>query len=454
MRLSDLVDKRLVIWGAGLDGAAAVGQLAPANQVHLVVDDPETNAVAQDLANRYGVALSSPTEVLLAAQDLIIRAPGVSRYRPEIMRAAQAGVPSSNLAALWMADDHAGCVIAITGTKGKSTTSHLAHLLLVAAGLPADLGGNIGVPVLDLDETSRFLVVEISSYMAADMERSPDVGVLTNLGEDHLPWHGSVARYQADKLNLFSHDRLRTLVVSGSDAPALAATEGYRQRKLSGVALHQARPGDHCGLPGWLVDGDEICSGNRAVSLDGSPLARHHFALDLCAALTAVEAAAGSPVATVAVEHVVANYRTLPSRLEPIAIVDDIEYIDDALASNPFGACAALAAYLHRPVVLILGGADRGVDLSPLVAAIKEHCAPVQVVLFSETAFRFARELTVADVRYEVHPADDVAGAVHLARQLAEPGAVVLFSPAVPTPGALGNYRDRSAAFKFAVAHL
>ena len=448
LKLSQLVDQRLVIWGAGLDGSAAVERLAPNNQVHLVVDDPETNAAAQALAVRFSVPLSAPTPELLAAQDLIVRAPGVSRYRDDVTRSAHVGVPSSNLAALWMADDHAGCVIGVTGTKGKSTTSHLTHLLLVAAGVSADLGGNIGVPVLELDETSSFHVVEISSYMAADMQRSPDVGVLTNLGEDHLPWHGSIARYQADKLNLFAHDRLRSLVVSGADAPALAATHEHQHRIISG-ASH-----DGGSSSGWRVDGPAVRSDGRVVALDGSPLARIHFALDLCAALTAAEVAIRSRLPVAAIERVVADYRTLPSRLEPVAVIDGVEYVDDALASNPFGTCAALAAYPGRSVVLILGGADRGVDLSPLTAAITLHGAPVAVVLFSETVPRFSQVLDHAGITFEVHAGGDVAGAVRLARDLAEPDSVVLFSPAVPTPTALGNYRDRSAAFKSAVASL
>ncbi len=436
--LHDLVDRRLVVWGAGLDGAAAIAHLSGRNDICLVVDDPHTNGPAQELADSFGIALSSPSAAALSTADLIIRAPGVSRYRAELV-----GLPSSNLAALWMTDDHAGTIISVTGTKGKSTTSHLTALLLRADGHVANLGGNIGVPVLELDEAAAFHVVEISSYMAADMQRSPDVGVLTNLGEDHLTWHGSVERYHADKLNLFAHDRLRRLIVSGADEPAVSATRGFPNRSLSGTA-------------GWIVGESSVSHAGHELTVDlsGTPLTRNHFALDLCAALTAVEEASGSVPSTAAIERVVANYTTLPSRLEPVATIDGVEYIDDALASNPFGACAALAAYPDRPVVILLGGQDRGVDLAPLIAVIQERRAPISIVLFSQTRDRMAVAFTDAGVAFELYEGDDLNGPVQLAHQLASPGTVVLFSPAVPTPTSMGNYADRSRLFKAAVASL
>ena len=439
--LGDLVDRTLVVWGAGLDGAAAVERFASNNRVSLVVDDPETNVAAQELAESFGVPLLDPSAAVLSSCDLIVRAPGVSRYRPELT-----GLPSSNLAALWMTDDHDGTIIGVTGTKGKSTTSHLTALLLRADGHVANLAGNIGVPVLQLDEAAAFHVVEVSSYMAADMQRSPDVGVLTNLGEDHLTWHGSIQRYHADKLNLFAHDRLRTLVVSGADEPAVAATEGFSQRVVSGTSR-----------AGWMVRSSHSVTNaahGQTVDLTGTPLARNHFALDLCAALTAAEAAVGSPLSPAAIEAVVADYTTLPSRLAPIATVDGVEYIDDALASNPFGAGAALDAYPTVPVVMLLGGHDRGVDLSPLITAIRQHAAPISIVLFSQTRDRMSTELTAAGIGFQRYDGDDLNGPVHLAAELASPGTIVLFSPAAPTPAAIGNYQDRSRLFQLAVANL
>ena len=436
--LRDLVDRRLVVWGAGLDGAAAIAHLSGRNVICLVVDDPDTNGPAQELAASYGITLSGPSMAVLGVADLIIRAPGVSRYRAEL-----AGLPSSNLAALWMTDDHAGTIIGVTGTKGKSTTSHLTALLLRADRHVANLGGNIGVPVLELDEAASFHVVEISSYMAADMQRSPDVGVLTNLGEDHLTWHGSVERYHTDKLNLFAHDRQRLLIVSGADEPAVAATRGFLNRLLSGTA-------------GWTVGESSVSHAGHALTVDlsGTQLARNHFALDLCAALTAVEEASGLVPSTAAIERVVANYTTLPSRLEPVATIDGVEYIDDALASNPFGACAALAAYPDRPVVILLGGQDRGVDLAPLIAMIQERRVPISIVIFSQTRDRMAVAFSDAGLGFERYEGDDLDGPVRHAHHMASPGTVVLFSPAVPTPTSMGNYADRSRLFKAAVASL
>ena len=144
----------------------------------------------------------------LSRCDVVVRSPGISRYRDEVLELQAAGVQLTTATNLWFAEHHDEQVIGITGTKGKSTTASLVERLVTAAGAHAELAGNIGRPLLDLLHPQRppdVWVVELSSYQAADLRFSPEVAVVVNLFREHVDWHGSEAVYYADKLNILRH---------------------------------------------------------------------------------------------------------------------------------------------------------------------------------------------------------------------------------------------------------
>jgi UDP-N-acetylmuramoylalanine--D-glutamate ligase len=187
--------------------------------------------------------------------------------------------------------------------------------------------------------------------------------------------------------------------------------------------------------------------GRTVVDTTGSALAAPHLALDLCGALTAARLVLGRPVAAGVAEEVVRAYTVLPGRLETVAADASIEFVDDVLATNPLAVEAALDAFADRPVVLVLGGADRGLDLTALADRIAAHPEPLTAVLLSETTGRWKSLLGARGVAVVVVEGDDVADAVTASVAVAPAGAVVLFAPCAPTPAALGNYVDRSRAF-------
>lgn len=434
MRLGEVVGLRVAVWGAGREGREALRVLGPVNDTCLVVDDVSDPAAAE-LAASFGVSLAAATEEQLCDVDVIVRSPGVSRYRPELVATRAAGVEDTGLLALWMAERGSAGLIGVTGTKGKSTTSWLCHALLEAAGHRGALAGNIGVPVTTVDPAVPLVVVEVSSYQASDVVTSPQVGVLTALGEDHLPWHGSVEQYRADKLNLFAHPGLQRLVVNGYDATAAAAARRWPEHELSTTGT-------------WHLDGPELFNPRGSVEL-GPVLGRAHYAIDALLAVHAVEALVGE-VPLDAIARVAAGFTGLPSRQQVVGVRGGVRYVDDALASNPSATLAAIDAFADAPLVLILGGADRGVDHGELLRAIPGRVRAV--VLMSETGRQLAGAVGGVDV---VHlDTDDVAEAVGAAAAAAEPGGVVLFSPAAPTPVEVGTYEHRSARFAEAVATL
>ena len=434
MRLSDLAGCRVAVWGAGRDGRAAVEVLVGrATDLVLVTDRPEHDHGARSLAQEHGLELVAAEALGGLAVDAMVRSPGVSRYRPEVLALTARGVPSANLLALWLADQPPARVVGITGTKGKSTTSAFAHALALAAGVPAALAGNIGVPVTHADPAAPLVVLEVSSYQASDVTVSPGVGVLTSLGVDHLPWHGSVERYHADKLNLFAHPGLRVLVHHADQAHVLVD---------AGIPL---RPD----TTAWWLDGKVLRCGDEVVPL-GPSLSRGQLPRNALVAVRAVEAW-GRALPAAQVAEVAAAYQGLPSRQRVVAEVDGVTWVDDALASNPLGCANAVEAFADGPLVLILGGEDRGVDVDDLAALLRGAPHVAGVVLVSATGPRLAAALAGAPFPVRLLHTDDVAAAVPVAAHVAPAGATVVFSPAAPTPAHLGTYEQRSAAFAAAV---
>jgi UDP-N-acetylmuramoyl-L-alanine---L-glutamate ligase len=454
MNLAELHGRRLVVWGAGREGRSAVELFAHSSQVSIVSDRGSNDAGAVALAEQVGTVVALPTPEVLRSADFIIRAPGVSKYRDELRDALHHGVGSASLLSLWLADDPLRQVIGVTGTKGKSTTASLIAQLLIGHGVDVQLGGNIGVPVTDLVAASWY-VVEVSSYQAADCTTSPTIGVLTTLDQDHLPWHGTVDQYRADKLNLFAHPGLRQLVVNALDPVAVAATSHVASRQLAGSSSQR-----HGAAP-LVIEG-------RAVTLS-EVLQRSHNRVNLDVALAAVHCALPGALDPACVEQVTATFAGLPARQQLVGVVGDVRYIDDAIASNPLGACAALDVFDDRPLVMVMGGADRQVDLAPLVRRLGQVQSLRAVIAVGPLGRRLVDELShhlhqrngalppsahnVAATQL-ITLDDDVARAVVLAAELANPGDTVLFSPGAPTTPEVGTYLERSQLFRDAVAAL
>lgn len=431
-RLSALRSVRVAVWGGGREGRAAIEVLsAQACQVTLVVD--HVDDAARALAVEFGIEVRTADAVSTRGIDFVVRSPGISRYRPEVATWREVGIGSSGLLALWLADRDPETVIGVTGTKGKSTTSTLLAAILRAGGHDVQLAGNIGIPVTEIAPSADVAVVEVSSYQASDCTTSPSVGVLTALGEDHVSWHGSVERYHADKLNLFAHPGLRAMV----------AVAGRQELVSLGVTHFVDGP--------WRVDGSILARDGDA-AVDAGSLAAH-VRRNLAMAANAAEA--WSPgVRSAQVAEAVAGFEALPSRQRVIGVVGGVRWVDDLLASNPTGVSAALESFAGENLILLMGGDDRGIDLSPLVSDL-EHASNLEAVVVmgddSETFVKTLASARIPIVRITTH---DIAAAVRAAHARARPGTTVSFSPGAPTPKALGDWETRSRLFAAAVAEL
>lgn len=444
MQFSELEGAAVGVWGAGREISSFAARLAerlPRARIEVAAfDAPPPADDARRLLQASGARVLDAAHAAAALRgcDVVVRSPGVPVRRPELQEVRAAGVEVTTPTALWLAEHGSTGVLGVTGTKGKSTTAALAHHLLCAAGERAVLAGNIGAPVLDLllGAPAGIVVLELSSYQISDLDIGPEVALVTNLSREHVDWHGSEQAYRADKLRLLSLPGVAARVLPADrdfDVPE-GAERGVRL--FGGAAGAGAR---------WRAeDGTVLCGGEALLDAAQLPLRGHHNALNLCAALTAVEALGRrAPDLPAALE----GFLALPHRLEPVAERNGVTWVDDSISTTPDSALAALASYPEGELVLIAGGQDRGQDHAALAAAIvRRRARLVAVPTTGPTLLRAAREAGLADDRAFL--AEDLPAAVEAARAMlgAGPGFVLL-SPAAPSYDRFRDFEERGEQF-------
>jgi len=351
--------------------------------------------------------------------DVLVKSPGVSLYRREIEIARKNGVAVTSLLNLWFGEGIAVKTICVTGTKGKSTTASLIAHILGRLGRRVALAGNIGVPVTEIDHTAAdYAVIEVSSYQAADFDGVCDIAVLTALFPEHLDWHGTLDAYYRDKLNLLRHGRCAIVNAHVASARGLA-----RRLFNDEIGLH-ARGGE-------IVDGP-----TRIGAVGNRYLARPHNLSNVCAALTVTKVLGLDLGEALAVTD---DFRALPHRQQEIGEIDGVVYVDDSISTAPESTIAALEVYAGHRITVIVGGYDRGIDYSKLVAKLAGGGAGAVVCLGASGGRIYAALRTAAGKLPETALARSMAEAVACAKRMTPAGGVVLLSPAAPS---YGHYRD------------
>lgn len=428
---SALADASVGVWGLGVEGQASVRRLRAMGREPVLVDDAPRDAPdgTMVLATQGG-----GLEALLGC-DVVVKSPGISRSRPEVARLEQAGVAVCGGLGLFMADADPSRVACITGTKGKSTTTALAVHLLRGLGVDTRAGGNIGVPPWDPagGPAPAYWVVETSSFQVPDLETGPRVVAVTSLSPDHLDWHGTVERYYEDKLSLCTKPGVALALADGSDH------ELRRHASLLGPHVR------------W-VDDDAVARQARWSA--GLGLAGPHNARNVAMAVAvleglAVDGASDEQRLAAAAE----GFDGLPSRCHSLGSVGTVEFVDDSLSTNVLPAQAALAAFAGRPVALLVGGHDRGLDYEPLGTTLAARTAPTLVVTMPDNGPRIGQAIRDASSgTVDVRDATDLDQAVAIAFEWAPDGTVVLLSPAAPSFGRFTDYRQRAESFATAAA--
>ncbi len=445
MRLADLKGRSVAVWGTGREGRAAVLAIAPHQPSRLIAVDDSANFLSIPwegaLASLAPLAGGYHAFPALVTADVVVRSPGVPQTHPWMQEIRSRGITVTGGSALWMAD-HAAKTIGVTGSKGKSTTSALISHLLAAVDRPNIFGGNIGVPLLDLPEAAQY-VLELSSYQCSDLTDSPRVAVVTALFPEHLDAHGGEREYYRDKLNLLRHDP-EMIVVNGAD---------LRLRdEIRGVTDVNRFPPIPAGADDsrFRVDGETVfCSDEPLFPRSALRLKGAHNGRNLCVALAVLDGIGiDVPARKSDLAAAVASFEGLPHRLSEIADPSGLTFVDDTLSTTPHSAIHAIEAYSGRPLTVLLGGTDRGLDYAPLREFLADR--ELTVIGLPDSGPRILSELSgLPGITAE--NAADLPAAVRLARKLTPPGGVVLLSPAAPSYGQYRNFEHRSEVFLEAI---
>ena len=374
--------------------------------------------------------------------DLVIANPAVSPKNEHLLAAREAGVAIATEIGLFLERCPAK-VVAITGTQGKSSTAHFLYQLLIASGLPARLGGNIGRSLLDeLDSMSEqeTCVLELSSYqlegLSNEIKETPiSMGVLTNLQEDHLERHGNAEAYHLAKLELASLLELDATMLAG-EGVALRARE-LAPSALERICLRECDASTQATGDSFTFMGEVLGSTADAAHLPEFQRANLLLALSAARLLGAESSdlSAAIPGLT-GLEH----------RLEDLGLIAGRRVFDNGVSTTPDSTRSALAS-LKGPLTLIAGGQAKALPIEELVLAISERA--VQVVLFGACAEEWARALRASDVMCEI--TGNVPEAVDRALSLCKDGETILFSPAAASFDAYPNFRERAAEFLSAI---
>jgi UDP-N-acetylmuramoylalanine--D-glutamate ligase len=393
------------------------------------------------------VFLDTDGLALLEGTRTVVKSPGVPREAPVIAAALERGIDVvGELELAWRAIPNR--FVAVTGTNGKTTTVELLGHVYRSAGEPVAVAGNVGTPLSELAgsvEADATVVCEASSFQLEDTDFfAPECAVFLNLAPDHLDRHHDLQSYLAAKLRIFANQGNDDVAVYNADDPALAGIDlGGCARRLAFCA----GAGPDCEVA--LAEGTIFYDGEPLLAVEELGLFGEH---NVANAMAAAAAALSMGLDREAAREGLRSFAGVPHRLEQVAEIGGVRFVNDSKATNVASAAVGIDAF-EGGVHAILGGSDKGEPFAPLLDPIREHC--VACYLTGATADRLAEELAPAAVAgVELHRCEDLEGAVRRAAAVAAAGEVVLLSPACASFDAFENFERRGERFRAVVGDL
>ena len=440
--------RSVVVLGAARSGVA-VAELLLRRGARVTVSDARSSFDAMDRLRDAGVQLETGGHTLptLRAADLIVASPGVPLAQPAVEAARRAGVEiigELELASRWLR----GRVIAVTGTKGKSTTTTLIGRMLEADGRVVLVGGNIGVPLsaqVDASTPETMHVVEASSFqLETTTTFKPWIALWLNLADDHLDRHPDVASYAAAKARVLANQDTGDIAVLNADDPVVVA-----QSARAAAQRVWFSPSGRLS-EGFVVEGAWIVRRTATareplVPTAAVELAGRHM-LDNVTAAVAVCSVAGVPAA--AMTQALRGFRGLEHVMEPAGQIGGVRFVNDSKATNVEAARRSIESFPHG-VVAIIGGRFKGGQLQDLAPALRAHGKAV--IAIGDAAPLVVEALGSV---VPVTVAGSIREAVDGAYQQALPDGVVLLAPACASFDWFRDYADRGRAFKAEVERL
>ena len=373
--------------------------------------------------------------------DVVFRTPGMHPGNPAIQALKERGAEITSEMEVFF--EVAPChLIAVTGSDGKTTTTTLIAEMLRAAGKTVWLGGNIGTPLLPLARQMKkedFAVAELSSFQLMDMRRSPQRALITNLAPNHLDIHKDMEEYVDAKKNIFRYQKEGDLLVLNADNPITASLRGPGETRF----FSRLGEGDVCIRDGIICRGDTPVLPVSDILLPGV-----HNVENYMAAIAMVEGLAPDED----IRRVAKTFGGVEHRIELVRVKDGVRYYNDSIASSPTRTIAGLRSFPEK-VILIAGGYDKHIPYDPLGPEICAHVKKLFLNGATGPKIREAVERCPGE-KPEMADCPDFASAVKAAAEAAEPGDVVLMSPASAAFDQFKNFMVRGNYFKELVKEL
>ena len=453
----ELKNKRVAVIGLGVSNIPLIEYLKKRKVDVTIFDNREEEKIEQNVIKeikkyKFKYYLGKDSLSNLKGFELIFRSPSCLPTKKELLEEKKRGaIITTEIEQLIKM---APCkVIGITGSDGKTTTTTLTHLVLKDAGYTCHLGGNIGIPIftkLNEIRPDDIIVLELSSFQLMEMDVSPDISVITNITPNHLNVHKDYEEYIEAKKNIFIHQNENGILVLNADNEV---TNSFKTQANGKVILFSSKQKLE---NGYIVDEDIIKECNdgirkHIISTKEVKLKGMHNYENICAVLAITKTLVDTDKAL----ETIKEFTGVHHRLELVRVLDGVEWYNDSASTTPTRGISALNA-INKDIILIAGGADKNLDYTPIAKPIVEKVK--RLILIGQTATKIfdavKQELELQNKTLDIHMCENFKESIELARRLAEPEQVVLFSPASTSFDMFKDMYDRGDKFKDEVNKL
>lgn len=452
-----LKNRKVAVIGLGVSNLPLLDYLYEKGSIVTVFDDRDDEKISKEAiekVNKYGFETSFGENNLdkLVGFDLIFRSPSCMPTKKELVEEEKRGAIVTSEIEMLM--EMAPCkVIGVTGSDGKTTTTSLIYEIVKEAGYNTHLGGNIGIPLftkLKDIEPEDVIVLELSSFQLMNMNISPDISVITNITPNHLNIHASYEEYIDAKKNIFKNQKEDGIVVLNYDNEL---TRNCKPEANGKVIYFSSKEKLENGV---IVDNDVIkeCEDRlrkHIINTKDIHLRGMHNYENVAAAIAATK----SFIDVETIVSAIKKFKGVEHRIEFIRELDGVKWYNDSIGTSPTRTIAGLNAF-DEDIILIAGGYDKHLDYAPIAKPIVDNVKGL--VLIGQTSEKIyeavTKELEKQNKKLDIYRCDEFAEIVEVARRIAKPGQVVLFSPASASFDLFENFAQRGNKFKELVNDL
>lgn len=452
-----LRNRKVAVIGLGVSNIPLLDYLYNLQAKVTVFDDRNIEDIPKDIMDKitkYTFEFSFGENNLskLNGFDLIFRSPSCMPTKKELIKEQERGAIVTSEIEMLM--EMAPCkIIGVTGSDGKTTTTSLIYEIIKQAGYNAYLGGNIGTPLFTKLKDilpEDIIVLELSSFQLMNMNISPDIAVITNITPNHLNIHSSYEEYIEAKKNIFKNQTENGIVVLNNDNDITRNCKNEANGKV--VLFSSKEKLDN----GFIVDNDVIkeCEDRlrkHIVNISDVNLRGMHNYENICAALAATKSLVDTETAIKAIKE----FKGVEHRLEFIRELDNVKWYNDSIGTSPTRTIAGLNSF-NEEIILIAGGYDKHLDYEPIAKPIVDNVKGL--ILIGQTADKIyeavTKELEKQNKELDIYMCREFSKTVQIARKIAKPGQIVLFSPASASFDLFKNFAERGERFKELVKSL